>query len=45
MVVNVQMTMTIVENGHAKYTTVLYSIHYERKAYTLKEATFCDSQW
>ena len=43
MVVNVQMTMTNVENGHAKYTIVLFSIHYVKKAYKLKEKAFCDS--
>ena len=44
MVVNVQMTMTNVENGHIRYTIVLFSIHYERNAYKLKETVFCDSQ-
>ena len=44
MVVNVKITMTNVENGHAKYTIVLLSIHNESKAYKLNETAFCDSQ-
>ena len=40
MVVDVQMTMTNVQNGHAKYTIVLFSIQYKRKAYKLKETAF-----
>ena len=40
MVVNVQMTMTNVE----KWPCLFFSIHYEKKAYKLKETTFSDSQ-
>ena len=45
MVVNVQMTMTNVKKmAMLNIQLFFFSIHYERKAYKLKETSFCDSQ-